>query len=118
MRTTEILDYIESLPLKKLNEEFSLEEEKAKNIQEQLTLARANKKLYDTKADPVWYSKTCSALKLSKFKLALMNRQREQLKKEGSNSKEFSVHFMTVAKRLLKDDVYTRLVEETKEEAI
>jgi hypothetical protein len=115
MRTIQILDSIDKLSIKELNEAIELERAKIDTISSQLATARQNKRENGIKADEDWYKKACSVLKLNKFKLMLMNRRRTILSSSVIVPCSLPDKFMIVAKRLLKEDTYERLLEEAKE---
>jgi hypothetical protein len=113
MRTVKILDEIDSMTLSELNTEIMNEEHKIFSIDKQLNDAMNTKITTGQKADAEWYRSATSALKLSRFRLSLMNRR---CKQEQDLNALLPKIFMRIAERLLKEDTYKMLIDATKEE--
>jgi hypothetical protein len=115
MRTTKILDEIDGFTLTELKREIKEEEGKASKIEEQLNNIRNVKHATGEMADHDWYRSATSALRLTRFRIVLMNRRHKQFTE--NNDGLLPRTFMMVAKRLLKEDTYDMLMNFAKEES-
>lgn len=86
-------------------------------IEMQLNNAKA-KAVKGTYSDATWYAKAQNALRLKRMKLLYIERKVKQLKLEygRKENERFERTFMSIAKKLLTEEIYNNILKETEEQ--
>lgn len=115
-RTKEMIVEVEKMTYEEIEKQLAELLSDTADIEAQIRKAKAKvieKKEY---SDPQWFAKATNALKMKRYLIMLMQQRRKKLKKEKSDKEtiDFERSFMKIAKRLLTEDTYNMLIEETK----
>ncbi len=117
-KTREIVDRTRLMTLAELDMEIPIVSGEAVDIEAQIRKSRAESLESGQIIDNLWMARATNALQIKRLHLQLMSDRRKQLRQAGwgSTSVTFDAKFRAICKRLLTEDTYSMLIEETQKE--